>query len=146
MTDPIIWPRPVQPPVREAVPAAAVAKALMNSALSHLKPIFTDDHYVALTRAEWSAAFAEGNEKALKYIPTVHDCDDFGALARGLIPALSSVNGIAWVLDPSSQHSYNAVLVKDGTEIEIAVVEPQLGKFEDAGKGHYLGKQGWIIF
>ena len=147
MADPITWPKPNIPVKRKTFAQPEVLTALQKSELRKLNPIFTDSQYVACTRAEWQAVLTEANTKALEYVPEVHDCDDFGALARGLVPAISDVNGIAWVLDPSSQHSYNAVLVlEDDGSVTVAVVEPQLDEFVQGGSGHYKGADGWIVW
>ena len=124
-----------------------VAVAFAKSKFSHMTPIFTDDKYYALSADDWKKALPATKTDAIPYRPEVFDCDDFGALLRGLVPATTGVNGIGWVLDPSSQHSYNLVLVwvADGKPVELHGVEPQADKFVTEGAGHYQGKNGWVI-
>lgn len=144
---PIVWPKPDIPAKRKTVKHDEITSAVAKSPFRKMNLILTDDEYQACTRVEWQAIFAETNTKAIQYVPEVEDCDDRAALARGLVPAIANVNGIAWVLDPSSKHSYNVVLVlKDDGDIEVVAVEPQLDEFEQGGSGHYKGSDGWLIF
>lgn len=145
---PIRWPKPAVPAVRKRVTAAVVEGALQSSKLSHLRPTFTDAEYVACTADEWARIFEQINTKALQYTPELHDCDDFGALARGLVPALALVNGIGWALDYSAQHSYNVVLVLDDADgsVSVQAMEPQTDLIVQGGTGHYTASSGMVIF
>ena len=148
----ISWPPPVRPAAVNTIKVDDLEKLISKSAFAHLAPIFTDSHYTGLTRDEWNTLLRRTNTDTLKYLPTVHDCDDFGALMRGLIPALSDTNEISWVLDYSGGHSYNIVLVvEDDGSFGLAAVEPQQDEFVpmakfNSGKPPYEAKRGTQIW
>ena len=147
---PIQWPKPVTPADAKTISTADLAKVIKASKFNRFQHIYTDSKYVGLTRDEWNAVLEEAHTKAVKYVATVEDCDDHGALARGVVPAISHANGISWVLDFSGKHSYNLVLVveADGS-FGVEAVEPQLDKlvpFTRVGSDPYAAREGIAIW
>lgn len=145
---PIIWPKVVKPTLAPSLTVKEMEALWPNTPFAHLAPIFTDTDYAGATREEWQAVIAEANTKSLHYDLASFNCSEFGALARGLIPAVSHLNGIGWVIDPSSEHSYSACLVfdADGKNPQLVPMEPQLDEFTTEGQGHYQGQKGYVIF
>lgn len=144
------WPSPVVQPAPDAsvtVHVESLKKIVMASPFKALQHVYADTVYVGLTRAGWAALFERINTKALKYVPELHDCDDFAKLAAGLVSAIERVNGCGWVLDYSARHSYNVVLVveDDGT-CSLQAMEPQTDMLAEEGKGHYVGSEGIVIW
>ena len=147
---PIKWPDVVKPAGDTTITTEALDKLMKASKWKDFQPIYTDSSYVGLNRTEWNKVLAETNTRTLKYVPTVHDCDDFAFLARGVVPAVADVNGIAVVLDFSGKHAYNLVLVceADGTR-SVEAVEPQQDRFvrfSDVGREPYSAVNGMALW
>ena len=99
-------------------------------------------------------------EKALSvqhrvYVPERFDCDDFATVFKGRLSELG-ITSVGFVLDYSSSHAYNAVVLVDaekhegGVELEdcldVVAVEPQQGKIVQTGAGSFKALQGRITF
>lgn len=147
---PIQWPPVVTPNDEKTIGVADLQALIKSSKWAKFTPVFTDSKYVGLTRAEWNAVLEETNTRALKYTPTVEDCDDFAFLARGVVPAVARVNGIAVCLDFEGRHAYNLVVVieADGS-FGLEAIEPQQDAFvpfASVGADPYRAATGMLLF
>lgn len=145
----IEWPPPIKFQDAPSVTSEGLKKLHAKSQVGHLELVMTDSEYTALTVAQWNKVLTACNEETLPYVKTIHDCDDFAFLMRGLVPAVARVNGVGAVLDFKGKHAYNVVLVVDGTTHSIEIVEPQLDAFvpkTDIGKAPYSGSAGIAIW
>ena len=85
------------------------------------------------------------------YVPERFDCDDFATSFKADLSRLG-VTAVGFVLDYSSSHAYNAVVLVDaeqhesGAEMEdclsVVAVEPQQGKIVQTGAGSFKALQG----
>ena len=145
----IQWPKPTAPKRRTTVTTAQLAAIVASSPFHDMAPIYTDSKYLALTADEWNDVLEATNTRQTKYIPEVHDCDDFAFLAKGAVSAIASVNGIFVVLDFKGRHAYNAVLVVDDDgAVSLQVVEPQRDSFVPhlkQGTEPYAEQKGILI-
>ena len=60
-----------------------------------------------------------------KYISETFDCDKFAMYFKSRMAIDFGINGVGVVLDYSSGHAYNVVIVKEGNDINIYKYEPQ---------------------
>jgi len=60
-----------------------------------------------------------------KYILDLFDCDKFAIYFKSRVAIEFKVNAIAVVLDYSSGHAYNVVILKDGDQVKWYIYEPQ---------------------
>lgn len=132
-----------------------IQDAWHSSHLSLLQLISTNKEYRALPKSVWDSILAE-HLTIHEYVPEFFDCDAFSVAFCGLVAFKYEINGIARVLDSSSHHSYNAVLVsEDGKTCTWQTVEPQADIFMDDPKpanvnittpdGAYRARNGFAV-
>ena len=89
------------------------------------------------------------------YVPERFDCDDFAMAFKSDLSRLG-ITATGFVIDYSSSHAYNAVVLVDaeqhesGVEMEdclsVVAVEPQRGEIVQTGAGSFKALQGRITF
>ena len=89
------------------------------------------------------------------YVPERYDCDDFATAFKGRLSELG-VTAVGFVLDYSSSHAYNAVVLVDAEQhesgvdmedcLDVVAVEPQKGEIVQTGGGSFKALQGRITF
>ena len=83
-----------------------------------------------------------------KYLVDVFDCDDFAVYFKARMAIEFNINAIAVVLDYSSAHAYNIVILKDCSGVRWYIYEPQtdqLFKFEERDTKYYAMRDYVII-
>jgi hypothetical protein len=83
-----------------------------------------------------------------KYITDVFDCDDFATYFKARMAIEFNINAIAIVLDYSSAHAYNIVILKDCSGVKWYIYEPQtdqLFEFEKRDTKYYAMRDYVII-
>jgi hypothetical protein len=83
-----------------------------------------------------------------EYLKDVFDCDDFAIYFKSRMAIEFNINAIAVVLDYSSAHAYNIVILKDCAGVRWYIYEPQtdeLIEFEKRNTKYYAMRDYVII-
>ena len=107
---------------------------------------FLDKTFNCPTEAEWLKIISKISIHSWKYKAEVSDCDDFAHAFKGLAGLSSGANGVGFVMDRSSSHAYNLILVKNSRGLSVRLVEPQTGKFVKKGTRNYKAQSGYLVF
>jgi hypothetical protein len=114
--------------VESAYLKAAVNTFVEDNALdTEIEWVFVDKYYFAPHTLVSDVGRITG---VLPYRPERFDCEDYAALYKVLHAFVLGVNAIGIVVDWTGGHSYNIVILSDGT---VKLIEPQNGKVVDPG-------------
>jgi hypothetical protein len=83
-----------------------------------------------------------------KYLVDLFDCDKFAMYFKSRIAIEFKINAIAVILDYSSAHAYNLVILKDGNQVKYYLYEPQtdqLFTFEQRDTRFYAMQDFYIL-
>jgi hypothetical protein len=83
-----------------------------------------------------------------KYIIDLFDCDKFALYFKSRIAIEFKINAIAVILDYSSGHAYNIVILKDANQVKWYIYEPQtdeLFTFEQRNIEFYKMQDFYIL-
>jgi len=83
-----------------------------------------------------------------KYLVDLFDCDKFAIYFKSRISIDFHINAIAVILDYSSGHAYNIVILKDGNQVKWYLYEPQtdqLFTFEQRDTRFYAMQDFYIL-
>lgn len=123
----------------------AVRKAL-NKFAGDMGDVLLDNTYYALTRKEWKAVVAAVGTDGNAYTPEKYDCDSFSRYWWAEVNHRFEVNGMFVVVDYSGAHSYNALLVHNGSgKLSVRLFEPQNGSYPKFGVKPYSLKSGFFM-
>jgi hypothetical protein len=113
-------------------------QGLRDVATSDLAIYLADGSYFCPTAKVAGQIVERAAVDQQRYIAEVHDCDDFAHLLKSAFimdaydqgrPSLPYACGIVWGHEPA--HAMNLVVLGDGRDFDIKLVEPQTGKFLD---------------
>ena len=109
-----------------------VDQNIMYSVLKKYLPNFEDNIWLpldgkfAITTLEDMRKIIEWDWTDVKrYISEVFDCEDFAMYFKSRVALAFGINSVAYVLDYSSAHSYNLLVIKENAELKVYVYEPQ---------------------
>jgi hypothetical protein len=83
-----------------------------------------------------------------KYIVDLFDCDKFAIYFKSRIAIEFKINAIAVILDYSSGHAYNIVILKDANQVKWYIYEPQtdeLFTYEQRDTRFYAMRDFYIL-
>lgn len=109
-----------------------------------LKIIPEDGKYYAPDLEKMKKIAFETKVDELEYIKNKFDCENFAGYLKSIVALKYGVNSIGKVIDYSSKHSFNIIILSDG---QVKVFEPQNDNFipvENDDRMYKLEK-GYVI-
>ena len=131
--------------------AEQVAGALTESPLRRMQILLLDREYTALPLKVWERILEWSDVDRIDYVSEKRDCDNFAIALSGQVGLRLAVNGIGLVVDYSGGHAYNCILVREGNDLTLRIVEPQTDRMPAVGSclsGHeaYKADYGFVMF
>ena len=129
------------------VSADDIAARWENYSLGSLQLILTDEDYYVPTAEQWSEILTYNRAEERDYMEHRRDCDDYAIYVKGCVGMNWGVNGIGLVMDVSSKHAYNVLLLqmRNGADYTFAAFEPQTDRYVAAGSEGYRAWSGFVI-
>ena len=128
-----------------------VRKAMHKVLMPQDGLVILDTTYWALPVTTWDALIKAVGPDTNKYKSERYDCDDFAVVFKGKMSNEFEINGVGWVIDESSSHSYDCVLVDVGASLpEVHFIEPQNDRWvrsaiKQPTDSHYQLTKGLVI-
>lgn len=117
-----------------------------NTDHAHISMICLDSKYRTLSLENWQKVMAESDTHAMKYEHEFRDCDDFAWIFKAEVSSLE-INGCAFVIDVSGQHSFNIAVIGGEDKPSFRLIEPQLDNWAIANSSapYNMKGQGIVI-
>ena len=102
-------------------PATLVSRAWVEDVLHRAVPagvnwfLLDRAEYHVLSRTDFQMLVGWDWTNQVPYIPDRRDCDKFAVHFWDILRWRLGVNGVGWVVDWTSAHSYNLIIFDDGT-------------------------------
>ena len=101
-----------------------------------------DSRYWTVDKTTFEAMVKSGWSWRRSYLAEKFDCDDFAVAFKGRMAELFGINSVGIMIDWSSKHAYNILILDDGS---VHAFEPQAGLWARLGSDNYQCKDGVLI-
>ncbi|RII26043.1 MAG: hypothetical protein CXR30_16920 [Geobacter sp.] len=125
-------------PTRTSSQLKTILKNQLGDYYKNLKQFYADGNYFCPTEAVTKEIITAAKVDQKRYISEVFDCDDFAHLLKSAFiedaydsgrRSMPYAMGIIWGDKPA--HAMNFIVLGDGKNFTVRVIEPQTGKLHD---------------
>jgi len=104
-----------------------------------------DGNYYTVSLSDWKKIIDWDRTNLKPYVRDRYDCDKYALYFKANVARVFLINGVAWVLDYSAEHSYNIIFPEDSDPLVYEPQTDQLFSISDAQKQGYIMEDYYIV-